>query len=197
MERRDLLRGALAGAGLLTLGRLALERTPAVLGQPHDVTPPAGAALDWRARLAPASEPGQPMILAGTLIDSDGRTPVAGATVYAYHTAADGLYSRTGSLPRLRGWMKTDAAGRFQLQSIRPAAYPGRTIPAHVHFNAWGAGHPRQGFEQIEFEGDPLVTPERLAESRKLGRFGFVRRLVRSSDGIWRGRLELRFDGGD
>jgi protocatechuate 3,4-dioxygenase beta subunit len=112
--------------------------------------------------------------------------------VYAYHTDAGGLYARDGSvMPRLRGWMVTDAAGRYELSSIRPAPYPSRSIPAHVHFNAWGAGYPRQWFAQMEFEGDRLVTDERMEQSRRLGRFGMVRRL-RRRDGVWRCTFDLR-----
>jgi protocatechuate 3,4-dioxygenase, beta subunit len=188
IRRRDLLRGALAGAGLLALAPLRAARA-----QPHDMDPPRGRALEWRARLAPAGEPGEPLILQGTLYAPDGRTPARGVTLYAYHTDATGLYSATpGGLPRLRGWMVTDAAGRYELRSIRPAAYPGRSIPAHIHFNAWGAGYPRQWFEQLEFEGDALVTAERADQSRRLGRFGNVQPITRGADHIWRCRTDMR-----
>lgn len=185
LDRRDFLAGAAIGAGLLA-GRIR----PAA-AQPHDMEPPGGAALTWRAQLAPG-EPGEPMIVSGTVLAPDGRRPVSGVTVYAYHTDARGLYARDGGMmPRLRGWMVTDAAGRYEVRTIRPAPYPNRSIPAHVHFNAWGPGYPRQWFEQLEFEGDRLVTDERMEQSRRLGRFGMVRPLQRR-DGGWRCTFDLR-----
>ena len=192
LDRRDFLAGAAIGAGLLAAAR----RIPSAAAQPHDMEPPRGAALTSRAQLAPAGEPGEPMILSGTVFAPDGRRAVPGVTVYAYQTDARGLYARDGgTMPRLRGWMVTDAAGRYEVRSIRPAQYPQRTIPPHVHFNAWGAGYPRQWFHQLEFEGDALVTEERLEQSRRLGRFGMVRRLERR-DGLWRCTYDLRLTDG-
>jgi protocatechuate 3,4-dioxygenase, beta subunit len=187
LDRRDLLRMGLAGAGLLALGRTRLASA-----QPHDMEPPAGLSLGPRARLTPPAEPGEPMVVSGVLFAPDGRAPVPGVTLYAYHTDARGLYAPDGDPPRLRGWMRTGADGGYELRSVRPAPYPGRTIPAHVHFNAWGAGYPRQWFEQLEFEGDPILTPERVERSRRLGRFGFVRPLARDKDGVWRCTFDLR-----
>lgn len=188
MDRRDFLAGAAIGAGLLA-GRIR-----SAAAQPHDMEPPGGAVLTGRVELAPAGEPGEPMIVSGTVFAPDGRRAMAGLTVYAYHTDARGLYARDGGMmPRLRGWMVTDRAGRYEVRSIRPAPYPNRSIPAHVHFNAWGAGTPRQGFEQLEFEGDPLVTDERMAQSRRLARFGMVRRMERR-DGVWRCTFDMRLN---
>jgi protocatechuate 3,4-dioxygenase beta subunit len=44
--------------------------------------------------------------------------------MYAYHTDAHGIYNEQKSLqvaPRLQGWLKTDADGRYEYRSIRPA----------------------------------------------------------------------------
>jgi protocatechuate 3,4-dioxygenase beta subunit len=102
--------------------------------------------------LTPQGEPGIPMEVTGRVFDPDGVTPVAGVTVYAYQTDAEGLYSQSsGTPPRIRGWMTTDAKGRFGFRTIRPGPYPDRTIPAHIHFQLWGAGWAPQYCEDLNF----------------------------------------------
>ncbi len=153
------------------------------------------AQLDWEARLSPPGEPGDPLEVTGTVFAPDGEHSVAGIVVYAYHTDARGLYTPSNTPregPRLRGWMRTGADGRFRLHSIRPAPYPNREVPAHVHFNLWGAGYPRQWTESLLFEGDPLLNAERMEHSRQLGRFANVRALARGADGLWRCTFDLK-----
>ena len=113
--------------------------------------------------------------MTGRVFKADGETPAAGLIVYAYQTDARGLYSeQRGAGPRLRGWAKSDAAGRFELATIKPGAYPGGTEPAHIHLQTWGAGIEPQWHEDILFADDPLVTPATRARSEALGRFAFV-----------------------
>src|SRR5258708_2980480 len=85
-------------------------------------------------RVAPATEPGIPLTVHGTLVDPAGK-PAAGVEILAYHTDVKGLYSEPGAADpwRLKGWVVTDAQGRFELRTIRPAPYPGGQIPAHIH----------------------------------------------------------------
>ena len=97
------------------------------------------AALSDTARIAPASEPGTPLVVRGRLLNVDG-SPAGGAVVFAYHTDSGGLYDARDKGPhswRLRGWAKADAEGRFTFQTIRPGSYPGTNNPPHVHFTAF------------------------------------------------------------
>jgi protocatechuate 3,4-dioxygenase beta subunit len=141
--------------------------------------------LSSLADIAGPDEPGQRLVITGRVFAPDGETPVAGITVYAYHTDATGQYTKTGSIrpPRLQGWAKTDGEGRFEFHTIRPAVYPGRSIPAHVHFILWGAGYPRQWVDELRFEGDPFVTSRMLAEAAEAGKFATVRPLEPGPDG--------------
>jgi protocatechuate 3,4-dioxygenase beta subunit len=84
-----------------------------------------------------AGGPGDPLVVTGRVFVPDGEHTVAGVVVHAYNTDKDGCYSPDGKVghPRLKGYMKTDAEGRFELHTIRPGRYPGMHIPAHVHFN--------------------------------------------------------------
>ena len=132
--------------------------------------------LTSRARIAPAAEPGTPMVITGRVFDRDGRTPMPCLTVFAYHTDARGEYDVRSNGPhswRLKGWVLTDKEGRFEFTTIRPAPYPGRSVAAHVHITIEGSKLRRRSLG-IQFAGDPLITREDLAASAKAGAFGSV-----------------------
>ncbi len=156
----------------------------------------APANLTWHADIAGPEEPGERLVISGHVFAPDGETPVPGIIVYAYHTDATGHYTKNGTMrpPRLQGWAKTDAQGRFEFRTIRPAAYPGRSIPAHVHFILWGAGYPRQWVDELRFEGDPFVTSRMLAEAAAAGKFAAVRPLERGADGALHTRVNFRVE---
>ena len=152
--------------------------------------PDAPAALTSEARIAPSGEPGAPLVVTGVVYRPDARTPAAGVLVYAYHTNAAGAYppgaGATGTARRhgyLRGWLRTDAAGRYQLTTIRPAPYPGRDSPAHIHLTVTPPGGDERWIDSIVFDDDPLLTAGRRAELRNLGGSGVVR-VTRGRDGI-------------
>ncbi|HJR58381.1 MAG TPA: hypothetical protein VJ813_03240 [Vicinamibacterales bacterium] len=118
--------------------------------------------LASRARIAPESEPGTPMVVHGRAVTEDGKTPVGGAIVFAYHTDREGHYDRPGAGAhswRLKGWALTDADGTFEFRTIRPGPYPGRNTPAHIHFNIFLADGRRYWADGLEFADDPLVPP--------------------------------------
>lgn len=165
----------------------ALERAQAQ--RPKTLTPVG--------RIAPESEPGTPLVIHGRLFNQDGASPLAGAIVFAYHTDRHGLYHRSGEPAhtwRLRGWAKTGADGRFELHTIRPAAYPSSTVPAHVHFAVFTTGE-RFHAGELRFADDPLVTAAEREASNRAGDFGEVRpvRLAERTQHVdWQRRLELR-----
>jgi protocatechuate 3,4-dioxygenase beta subunit len=103
------------------------------------------SALTSTGRIAPASEPGSPLIVRGQLLNVDG-SPAAGAVVFAYQTDRGGLYDKRENGPhswRLRGWVQTGADGRFTFETIRPGSYPNSNNPPHVHFTAFLANGDR------------------------------------------------------
>ena len=154
---------------------------------PTDYAPPEGAKLSWKTVLAGKDEPGESMIVSGTVYTADGKTPVAGAVVYAYHTDIRGYYSkerRGPSDPLLKGWMRTNAKGRFQFKSIRPGPYPQGRIAAHVHFFVTPPGKKQQPF-QLLFEGDPLLA-EGIEKKANNGGYYLLQALERDPEGVWR-----------
>ncbi len=133
-------------------------------------------ALLSQARIAPQSEPGDPLIVHGRLLQADGVTPAAGAIVFAYHTDKHGLYRAAGKTGwRLKGWAVTDHAGNFEFATIRPAPYPSGSVPAHIHFTVSGGNVPRQWTEEMRFADDPLLTATQRKESEARGEFGEIR----------------------
>jgi protocatechuate 3,4-dioxygenase beta subunit len=111
-------------------------------------------------RIAPASEPGTPFVMRGTITDPGGK-PAAGVEVFAYQTDSTGLYAKDGgAYPwRLRGWAVSDSQGRFEFKTIRPAAYPNRDIPGHIHLSFVTGCCGRQTSE-VMFDDDPLATAQ-------------------------------------
>jgi protocatechuate 3,4-dioxygenase beta subunit len=149
--------------------------------------------LSSRSRLASAAEPGTPFVIHGRVLRADGRTPLPGLIVFAYHTDANGLYDARSAGPhswRIRGWCETDADGRFEFATIRPAPYPSRNTAAHVHFAIEGPGVPRQ-YSGLLFEGDPLLTAGERQESARAGRFGSVRP-VETRAGVQHATIDIR-----
>jgi len=137
------------------------------------------------ATLAGPGEPGERLVVTGTVFAPDGVTPAAGVFLYVYHTDAKGYYSRErGAPPRLQGWMKTGPDGRYEYRTIVPAPYPGRAIAAHVHTQLWGGGYAPQWNTDLLFEGDPFLTGKERDESGRLGRFAFIRPASRDERGV-------------
>jgi protocatechuate 3,4-dioxygenase beta subunit len=94
--------------------------------------------------MLPLDEPGQPLTVRGSVKDQHGK-PVADALIYAYHTSQKGWYSDRAPHfsgmdanehhARLFGYVRTDAAGQFVLNTIRPGGYPRSTVPEHIHLH--------------------------------------------------------------
>lgn len=149
--------------------------------------------LESEGRIAPEDEPGTPLIVDGQVFEPDGATPAVDVVVFAYHTDLDGLYSRPGEpgVWRLHGWVRTDGSGRFRFHTVRPAPYPDRSEPAHIHVTLDSPVHGRQWTRSLLFADDPLVGARERAESSAAGRFGNVCG-VRMREGVARVQIALR-----
>lgn len=154
------------------------------------------------ARIAPEGEPGEPMRIEGTVSDRSGR-PVAGVIVYAYQTDAAGVYPPEKRFAgqaafrhgRLRAWARTDESGRYRFETIRPASYPGRTIPAHVHMHVIEPGCCTYYIDSIKFVDDPLLTQEERASEEGRGGSGLVDPTV-DAEGAWNVRRDIHLGRG-
>ena len=155
-------------------------------------------------QIAPATEPGERLILTGRVFGTDGR-PAGGVEIHAYHTDAKGLYRSDHYVPqwparpaRLQGTVRTAADGSYRIDTIRPARYPSRDIPAHIHFHVRAPGMREQG-EILWFSGDPLLTPQMYAKHSHDGTFSPIRPLEKGADGAWHCIRDFRLGrpGGD
>jgi protocatechuate 3,4-dioxygenase beta subunit len=145
---------------------------------------PAPRQFSSHAQLVSDREPGERLVVMGQVFGPDRRTPAAGVTLHAYNTDAAGYYgeNRAEYPPRIYGWMRTGADGRFDLQTIHPGHYPAMQVPAHIHFAAWGAGFPPQWVDELQFAGDRYLTAVMLEQDATLGPFRRIQPLVRDGD---------------
>ena len=158
----------------------------------------APAQLTSRMTIASPSEPGERIVLEGTIYRPDGKTPACRVLLYAYHTNAKGYYAHAeGTTGQgrwhgdLRGWLRTGPDGRYRIETIRPAPYPGRDIPAHIHMHVMPEGGRETWIDDVVFDDDPLVTEAyRRSGGRSLGGNGIVR-LERDASGVLRGRRDI------
>ncbi|GAA1939460.1 intradiol ring-cleavage dioxygenase [Kitasatospora viridis] len=72
---------------------------------------------------------GVPMLLHGAVRTPEGK-PIAGTLLDFWQVGEAGVYDADGF--RLRGHQFTDAEGRWRLETVLPALYPGRTRHVHV-----------------------------------------------------------------
>jgi protocatechuate 3,4-dioxygenase beta subunit len=150
----------------------------------------------WRTRIAPEGEPGEAMEIGGAVYRTDAKTPAPDVILYVYHTDAEGIYppapGASGSARnhgRLRGWMKTGADGAYRFVTIRPASYPGRRFPAHVHAIVKEPDLNEYWIDDFHFDDDPLLTEAERAGAPKRGGSGVIR--LEKREGVWVGRRDI------
>lgn len=118
---------------------------------------------------------GQKLLITGRILERDGRTPAPSVVLYYYHTDVNGLYSSTPDLDRrvvrhgyIRGWVKSDANGKYAIYTVRPAPYPNSEMPAHIHPAIKEPGLNEYYIDEFVFDDDKFLTSEsrRAAENR-------------------------------
>jgi len=90
-----------------------------------------GAPL-FQTKLAADDEPGQKLMLRGSVLSTDCRTPLPGTLIEIWQADDKGMYDKRkpgdffeASPPfHLRGILMTDAKGRYEIETIVPGAYP-------------------------------------------------------------------------
>lgn len=193
-SRRRALRTLAQGAALTPL----VAAWPALVrGQSLPATPSCGAnesptasqtegpyykrSTPQRSSLVEPGIAGERLALSGYVLTTDCK-PVPGAVLDFWHADAKGDYDNDGF--RLRGHVLADAQGRWQIETIVPGMYPGRTRHIHVKVQPPGG---RVLTTQLYFPDDPgnrrdgLYAPALLmtltrGPQQATGSFNFVLR---------------------
>jgi protocatechuate 3,4-dioxygenase beta subunit len=129
------------------------------------------------ASLVRSPTPGAELLVSVSLEDAGGH-PVAGAEVDVWHSSPEGLYENQDPKQaemNLRGRFISDADGKFQFRSVKPAGYPipvdgpvGDLVratrrhnfrPAHLHFMVFKPGF-KTLISQVYSPDDPNIDSD-------------------------------------
>lgn len=183
MDRRDFLKGALALPAIFSIPIL-LPTTPAIADD-QEATPSLTDGPFYkpdspqRTVLIESGIAGTKIVLTGTVFAQDGKA-LQNVLLDFWHADQNGHYDMAGY--RLRGHQFTNGQGHYQLETIVPAGYSGRTRHIHVRVQASGSSILST---QLFFPGDPnnktdfLFREELLMKmsgsaEQKTARFDFV-----------------------
>jgi protocatechuate 3,4-dioxygenase beta subunit len=120
---------------------------------------------------------GEKMILAGRILDEDGR-PVRDSLVEIWQANASGRYQHPGDDhdapldPNFKGIGRTftDGEGNYRFVTIKPGSYPWQNHPyawrpQHIHFSLLGNAPAQRLVTQMYFPGDPLLAIDPVYQS--------------------------------
>lgn len=132
-----------------------------------------------RTSLLDSGVTGTKLTITGYVLTPDCK-PVPGALLDFWQANSQGQYDNSGYT--LRGHQFTDENGRYQLQTIVPGLYPGRTEHIHVKVQAPNGPvlttqlfFPGESTNQSDSIFDPkLVLPIQSASDRETASFNFV-----------------------
>ena len=132
----------------------------------------------FRARLAGPDEPGDRLMLTGTVFSADCRTPLPAALIEVWQANNAGLYdtNKPGNFTEtstfhLRGMLYTNEKGQYAIETVVPGRYPvppnlpgleryaGLTRPAHIHIRVMESLHVPVT-TQLYFKGDPFIAKD-------------------------------------
>jgi protocatechuate 3,4-dioxygenase beta subunit len=147
-------------------------------------------------RLAAKAEPGESIVLSGTIYKEDGVTPDSGVILFLYQTDAGGYYHRPEENvfhPRICGWLRTGPDGHYEIQTIKPAPeILAPDEPAHIHAQIFGNGMPEHFVHEFWFRDDTRISTKDSKHFTHLGKFSPIISLTKGKDGILRGVRNIR-----
>lgn len=143
---------------------------------------PADTSAAW-------NEPGQKLVLTGTVYQADGKTPAPGVLLYYYQTNTNGRYLHKPEVSRsmppnnlgqthgyIRGWVKTGDDGRYTIYTIRPGVYPSNDEAAHIHVTVKEPNGINEYYiDDFVFDDDTLLTPAKRNKLANRGGSGVLK----------------------
>jgi protocatechuate 3,4-dioxygenase beta subunit len=164
---------------------------------------PDAPLMDTPARMCRSEEPGDPLILTGTVRGVTGE-PVADAVLDVWQTAANRLYeNQDPEQPdmNLRGRVRVAPDGSFEVHTVRPVPYEiptdgpvGRFLevsgrhawrPAHIHLRVEASSY-RPLTTMVYVAGDPWLDDDAIGSVKD----ALVIKLETGTDGV----LHASFD---
>lgn len=123
--------------------------------------------------------------ITGKVYQKDSITPASDVLIYIYHTNREGIYQANGDETGwgkrhgfIRGWVKTDSEGKYTFYTFRPAAYPSRDEPEHIHLIVKEPGKTAYYLDEYVFADDPLLREEKRKNFRNRGGSGKVKPIL-------------------
>ena len=156
-------------------------------GIPKKISP-ADTSAGWK-------QEGQKILLTGVVYQQDGKTPAPDVLLYYYQTNIGGKYlhkpEEKRSMPPnnlgqthgyIRGWVKTDATGKYFIYTVRPGTYPTNDEPAHVHITVKEPNDIKEYYiDDFVFDDDKLLTSSKRQKMENRAGSGILR-LVEKGD---------------
>ena len=178
-SRRSFLHKSAVIAGGALLAGPAYAARQACLSTESDIVGPFyRVGAPFQTKLVGADEPGERLIVTGTVFSADCRTPLPGALIEVWQANHAGVYDTQtpGNFTEvtkfhLRGMLYTNAKGQYEVETIFPGRYPvppnlpglekyaGLTRPAHIHFRVMESLHVPVT-TQLYFKGDPFIAKD-------------------------------------
>ena len=151
----------------------------------------------WNTKIVPDTEPGEPLIVSGTIYSPDGKQPLEGITLFVYQTDATGVYTTSGGDnrgTRIHGVMRTNEKGQYEFRTIKPGSYPNSRNPSHIHAYVSGPGYPEYWIDEYHFSDDPFISDEDKRKAIAQGTFSPILSPTRGADGILRAARNIRIE---
>jgi len=119
--------------------------------------------------------------ITGTVFLNDGKTPANNVILYIYQTNRKGVYETKGDEEGwakrhgfIRGWIITNEDGQYTFYTFRPASYPNRQEPEHIHITVKEPNVNEYYIDEYVFDDDPLLTQEKRSSLDNRGGSGIV-----------------------
>ncbi len=148
------------------------------IGMPAQLTP-IDTSAGWLSG-------GQKLHITGKVYQFGGKKPASDVILYYWQTDAKGYYSpKKGMEPgarrhgHLRGWIKTNKNGEYDIYTVRPAPYPTNEEPAHIHLSVKEPNIANEYYiDALVFDDDKLLVGAKRKELENRGGSGVLRVLV-------------------
>lgn len=102
------------------------------------------------------------LMITGTIYQSDGVTPAKDVILYISQPDENGFYDLKKSNGKRyvyhRGWVKTDADGRYTFYTFIPGSFLNNRELKHIHPTIKEPGKPEYELDAILFDNDPFLS---------------------------------------